>query len=372
MEGITVTGRKSGDPQPNMPNRVIRHASTMRAPREHRVGQGQGRVRITPAVADALLNRDPAGARLVREWASAVDNAPFGQVFEIGQLGYSQAVSRKIALVIARELCKALVRRGAPSSMRVELGIPHESLILDGFRTRTLLPHHDSIHSCFLTPSRVDVPSWSPAWRKFTSRGITATTSHKLYFGIFILEAGDGASVTTFFDYLAIIRRAYERRFRGCAPAPIADLAGWLGANVRSAWTSHLTTGVEYLTIASSLGCNDEALCRRPLLYAESLAFPNLRGRAAFERVLVDTLGMDYRAFCKRFERRSPNRQFDFVVGHNLTILHGGWRGGSLRVLEPVCFVVDSPSGARYERWLARSWRRPPKVPPQRRAAELM
>jgi hypothetical protein len=74
---------------------------------------------------------------------------------------------------------------------------------------------------------------------------------------------------------------------------------------------------------------------------------------------------MPWPEFRRRYEIMVPSERYDLVIGHNLTMLHGGLAGGPDRLLEPLCLVVDEPSGADYERWLAASWRRmlPARLP---------
>jgi hypothetical protein len=44
------------------------------------------------------------------------------------------------------------------------------------------------------------------------------------------------------------------------------------------------------------------------------------------------------------------------LLGHNLTMVHGGLMGGPGRLIEPICFVIDQPWGDQYETWLAQAW----------------
>ena len=47
----------------------------------------------------------------------------------------------------------------------------------------------------------------------------------------------------------------------------------------------------------------------------------------------------------------------DLVLWNNLACLHAGFDGSRTRVLEPIGFVVDEPSGESYEAWLRSAWR---------------
>ena len=77
-----------------------------------------------------------------------------------------------------------------------------------------------------------------------------------------------------------------------------------------------------------------------------------------FCHLLMQSVGLSWPAFRQRYEILVPSERYDLIVGHNLMMLHGGWAGGPGRLIEPLCMVVDEPSGTDYERWLAASWRR--------------
>jgi hypothetical protein len=79
--------------------------------------------------------------------------------------------------------------------------------------------------------------------------------------------------------------------------------------------------------------------------------------RVFCHQVLMAT-GLTWDAFRERWEVMVPGEHCDLLFGHNLTMLHGGLAGGARRVLDPLCLVVDRPTGPAYEQWLATSWRR--------------
>jgi len=47
-----------------------------------------------------------------------------------------------------------------------------------------------------------------------------------------------------------------------------------------------------------------------------------------FCHLLVQSVGMSWPAFRQRYEILVPSETYDLIVGHNLTMLHGGWAGG--------------------------------------------
>src|SRR5205814_126955 len=129
--------------------------------------------------------------------AARIDLSPYGIAFRIGALRLGEDDSRCVALAIADIVCLALVRRGAPDTLRVERDEPQISNAWGADAARTLLPHHDSAHLSYLTPSTYDVPEWNPSMRSFGRAGFTQTLSHKLYQGFFVTDPGQCLSLTT-------------------------------------------------------------------------------------------------------------------------------------------------------------------------------
>lgn len=305
------------------------------------------------------------------ELAARLDREANGIVFRIGDITDSPTEAKDWALRVMQLMLAALHRRGAPQAMRIEVDEPQTTRVIPGHPHRTLLPHHDSAHSSYLTPSRNDDPTWSPRMRTFANNGITTSETHKMYHGILVHDAGEAASITTFYDKVALLRLAHTRVSRDTRPL-VEDVARWAGTHIRRQWP--VRGDFKYLTLAAAFGSDIEAARQVPIHWAEAdfseaelSRFPELRvfSNADYESPalglldtwMTETFEMSWAEIRRRYERRLISRRYDFILGHNLTNLHGGWRGGSHRILQPICLVVDVPSGPEYESWLARCWR---------------
>lgn len=333
---------------------------------------------MSPGLISALLLEQSSSP--VIQWADnaalLLDTLPSGVVFAIGKLRLSEEASRELTHAIAAVICQALQRRGAPSSMEVEIDRPQGSTVRPDKQVRTLLPHHDGGHCSYLTPSLLDDPEWDARLRVFSNETgkYTTTSAHKLYQGIFIVDPGEGLSVTTYYNLLLMLRQAYSHTI-GHPPTSIAQLASWLGNNIRHSLVLQAQHQSRYLAIGAALGSPHLAYHGIAVHYAEAdftvqeiERFPELKHfnnkdtLAPTERflseLLLETLGMSWQEFRTQFEICVPSERFDAVFGHNLTLLHGGLMGGPGRLLEPICMVIEHASGADYENWLAQAWRR--------------
>ncbi|GAA0966509.1 hypothetical protein GCM10009555_008560 [Acrocarpospora macrocephala] len=298
-------------------------------------------------------------------------------VFKIGMLRLDGDASRRLAHRVAAELRTELIRAGAPDDLGLEIDAAQATPVPEPFSCRSLLPHHDGQHASYLTPSVLDEPDWDPAWRTFSSSGYTTTHAHKMYQGIFIADPGEALSVTTYYDWLRILEDVKSARFIGNPDVP--STARWLGDNLRRALDAGLTHSFSYPTVGGMLGLTETALLAVPLLHCERTVAAEMKERFPLLHTLSGTcpcrgcagevtrvfcnvtslaMGLTWPEFRARYEVQVPGERFDLLVGHNLTTLHGGLAGGRGRVIEPLCLVVDKPSGSRYEAWLSRSWRR--------------
>lgn len=304
-------------------------------------------------------------------------------IFRIGRLRLGVPESRRLALGLADQVRTMLIDRGAPPQMRLEVDKPQQTYVPEGFMTRTLLPHHDGQHCSYLTPSLLDVPDWDPALREFGDSGYTTTPAHKMYQGIFLADPGEGLSVTTYYDWLGVIDQVVRDRGLSLDAArandSVAATAAWFGANLRKMHERQPEHGCPYPSLGAMLGLREpmwhglsfhhsendlssEERRRYPAALPLSRRCPCGRcdGSAArlFCHQLLAATGMNWLAFRDRWEIQAPGEQCDLLIGHNLTMVHGGLAGGPGRLLEPLCLVVDAPVGPAYERWLAAAWRR--------------
>lgn len=343
-----------------------------------RFASAEASIDIPSEVQSALLERRNTPALL--DWAESsvgrLNTLPCGVVFRIGKLRLPEDRSRALAHAIIYAICAALRRLDAPEGIEVEIDRPQPTRVMPGQQSRTLLPHHDGGHCSYLTPSQFDDPTWQPALRRFSSENFTTTQAHKLYQGIFIADPGEGLSITTYFNWVEVVRRAYTR-VTGQGDAAVARVAAWLGANIRASLQLQPQHKSKYLSLTAALGAR--ALVQHGLAvhYAEAdftpeelERFPELcrfREQAAqvglspteflLSQGLIETLGLSWVDFRATYQLCVPSERFDLLLGHNLTLVHGGLMGGPGRLIEPICLVMNQPNGEDYERWLAQAWR---------------
>lgn len=313
------------------------------------------------------------------EWADnaaeRLNTLSSGIVFRIGKLRLTIEASRSLAHAIAAVICKSLQRSGAPVNMTVEIDRLQKTPVVTNYQVRTLLPHHDGGHCSYLSPSLKDDTSWTASLRRFSSEGYTTTQAHKLYQGIFITDPGEGLSITTYYDMLRMMSRAYSYA-TGTSDQPVERVATWLGNSIKASLALQSQHKSRYLTLGAALGGQKLVYHGIAVLYAEARftdeqieRFPELEeynrdGQSQvppverfMSQITLDTMGLTWDEFREEYEICLPSERFDFVLGHNLTLLHGGLMGGKRRLLEPICMVVDSPVGEEYENWLAQAWR---------------
>lgn len=336
-------------------------------------------VRIDVALAGALAPPGNPPTEPGRQWvAEAVDRLiQHGAVlFKIGALRLGERDSSAVAERVLRIVCDELVDRGAPADLAVEIDEPDATEVEPGMATRDRVPHHDSQRTSYLTPSRLDVPSFDPAWRRYSADGYSSNT-HKLYAGIVIHDPGDGLSITTFFNLLALLIDAYRHQVdRDPLPQPLAE---WTAGNIRRAIARHAHHGSPYLTLAAMLGTppspaleavsyrsfeanvDDQTLRRLPELHELCRRCPCGRCRGQTERLYCHTLdhatGLSWPETRTRHERWLSSERYDLLLWNNLTWIHGAVRGSANRTLRPV-FLAARSDGTAYETWLANEWRR--------------
>ncbi|WP_137791886.1 hypothetical protein [Bacillus sp. E(2018)] len=305
-------------------------------------------------------------------------NQNCGVVIQIGKLRLSQDKSEEIADKISYALCEVLKTHGAPSEMKVEIDRPQETHVPVGFKFRNLLPHHDGGHCTYLTPSTHDVPDWNPKRRTYSNETFFTTHSHKLYQGLFVIEPGEGLSVTTYFNLIKMVKNAYLRKFN-LEDAKVEDVAKWLGNNIDRSIKNQDIHLSKYLSLGAALGCEevlDHAISvhwSEETFTQEQLdEYPELQsllhncpcgtcsapaGRF-YCRQLYLTLGLTLQEFRRDYEVCLPSERFDLVLGNNISILHGGFMGGKSRYFKPICMVMDDVTNSgEYEDWLSGLWR---------------
>jgi hypothetical protein len=349
--------------------------------RRLRFASEEAYIDITQSLASSFLEgyRSSEVIEWAVEVARRVNRLPSGVVFRIGKLRLPLESSRRLAHTIAYSLCESLQRLGTPTDMTVEIDRSQNTSVTTGYQVRTLLPHHDGGHCSYLTPSRKDDPSWTATLRRFSKEeGYTTTQAHKLYQGIFVTDPGEGLSVTPYFDLIPILCRAYTHT-TGLPAHSIKQLASWLGKNIRASLALQDQHRSRYLTLGATLGAQKLLYLGVAIHYAEAdfkaeevERFPELNefrkigqkqsarppAESFLNQVLIDTIGLTWEDFREEYEICLPSERYDFVLGHNLVLLHGGLMGGKSRLLEPICMVVNDPVGEEYESWLAQAWQR--------------
>ena len=305
--------------------------------------------------------------------ARFIEDQSVGIVFKISDLQLPLAESRQLAIRTAKAINAALIRLGAPSDMHMEVDQVQETYVVDNRATRTLLPHHDGGHATYLTPCVADDPSWATELRTFSETGFTSH-AHKLYQGFFIQEAGEYESLTSYYDLLAILRDAYLHQHR-TTEVTIPKLQSWLGGNLRRLFELRKSYPFNYVNLGALFGSTklehlviDIHYREAPVRPEQKRFFPNLfpsdAGRFYSEtaylmdQVCLTTLGFGWEQFRERYEVVVQNATFDFIIGHNLNLLHGGIDAGGGRLIEPICLVMEHPLSSAYDSWLSKVWRK--------------
>lgn len=320
-----------------------------------------------------------AGAALQHYVAAVAESLElYGVILlKIGALRLDRERSYALARLILAQLREEVVHRGAPRGLRVECDEPDPTLVAPDQTTRNRLPHTDGQSSTYLTPSRLDVPSFDPRLRMFSPTGGHTSRYHKPYAGIFIQEPGDALSVTTFYDLFQLLYDAYVHQ-RGDGRPSVAELATWMAANIAAADERRRAYGFHYITLAGMLGGAVDPACEvveygaaeqpiPPQLLARFPALDRLRvscpcGHCAGETERVfcamvrGVLGSNWSGVRERVETWVSSERFDLILWNNLALLHGAVMGSGSRTLSAVYLSMNEPTGEEYETWLSRLW----------------
>ncbi|MCA0149694.1 hypothetical protein LCD52_12915 [Rossellomorea vietnamensis] len=333
-----------------------------------------------PLAAELFSNKE---SEKVHDWIKTVTlkiiQGKSGVVFSIGKLRYSLVKSRNLAHRIAELIHEEMLNLGLPKSLELEIDKSQDTILQKGYSIRTLLLHHDGGHCSYLSPSKNDIKDWDLKYRTFSDEGFTTTHKHKLYQGIFVVEPGDGLSVTTYYDWVEIVKDSYQYQ-TGDLSGDINKISRWLGENIKNSYNNIPYHRAQYLSIPAALGCQELAYQGASIERAEKNfteddfnTFPQLleiakdckcnNCKSDMLRFLCNafhkTLGLNWTEFREKYEISVPTERYDFVIGDNISMLHGGLLGGGKRVIEPICFVTDNHLiDQDYEDWLASIWRK--------------
>ncbi len=298
-------------------------------------------------------------------------------LLKIGAMRLDRSRSYAVARLIVDRLRDEVVERGGPTALIAEFDEPDGTLLAPGETTRTRLPHTDGQSVTFLTPSRLDVPSFDPALRTFSGSGGHTSRRHKPYAGIFIQEPGEGLSITTFYRLFELVAQAYRHQ-TGESPTTVDQLASWLGANIRAADERRRRHGFHYIALSGLLGGDPDpawelveyGLAEQPLPTTLLERFPTLErvrrtcacGRCAGETertfcaMVHAALGQGWADVRQDAEIWVSSERFDLIVWNNLAVLHGAVKGGGSRSLAAMYLSTPESAGDGYEAWLSRLW----------------
>ncbi|MGZ2464516.1 hypothetical protein [Sinorhizobium medicae] len=316
----------------------------------------------------------------VREAAGVLDRDCVVR-FRIGGRWSRSDEALSVAKAVAEGLSRELKQRGAPTKMYVEVDKAQTTYVPEGFKSRTLLPHHDAAHVSYLTPSKADLPSFQDAHRSFSGRGYTSGKAHKMYQGIFISDAGEVDSITAYYPLVPLIAKAYAKSHGLSRPPSLKDCAKFLGKNIELAITARENRSANYLTLPAALGSHLEVFnslaphAGEADFSAENYErFPRLRtmvehcacgkcvgaqGRL-FCQSIQDTVGIGWYPFNSAHGVAVRSDTFDLIMANNLSLIHAGLGGGAGRILVPICLVIEDTDDPQYESWLANAWRQQP------------
>jgi hypothetical protein len=330
-----------------------------------------------PIPAELLLKfrlgmRDRQCSLWAEDAAARVDGLPHGIVVALDGDSSDHETATIAARGVAEAIIAALGRRWSLDRLMPEYGPLQTTSVGHDRRTRTLLPHHDGGNSSYLTPSRLDVPEWPVEDRRTFPTRVTTTRAHKLYQGFLVQTVGGGESVTPYYDLVTLLMLAFRHQ-TGAACSSVVSLQKWCAGNLSYAMGMIRARGDGYIQLGALLGARNP---RHVLVNlhnlndgfseAELSEFPEIapHGSAVsnpaaklFDEIILETTGLCWPEACMTAERRLETGKFDLVFGHNILLMHGGINGGADRLLDPICAVIEQPSGQAYEHWLAEAWR---------------
>jgi len=262
-----------------------------------------------------------------------------------------------------------------PSQAYVHVDSPQNTEVEKGHSVRNLLPHFDSAHCSYLTPSLIDYPTWNTNLRLFRGHGYTATSKTRLLQALVVINRGASNASTGLYPWLDIVEHAARRKLAH-NPNP-RSTARFLGDNIAIAH-QHGDQVSNYISIPSFLGATErEFRIRTPHCAETKLDFPYVATESDEDEVcngfdcgvcrtdsgaffchgLQAALGMNLHTFRTRYERQVLSESGDLLIFNNLALLHAGWYGANDRVIQPISVVVDNAKGPDYETWLFNLWR---------------
>jgi hypothetical protein len=297
-------------------------------------------------------------------------------IFRLSAARLSRSEAVEAAQCIA-EMFRSSVSQdfGFGPAIEVETERPLVAKIHPGWTTREMLPHHDAHHCSFLTPSLLDDSGFHADLRFFGNPASVPTNSTILYSGFVVSAVGAAEGITTFYDWIGMLRRAYAtaRGRSGDIPA----VAKWLGGNIRMAHARAAELGTPYLSLGSALGAAGRVFALSVVEAEQDFREQDYRlvgeladlvagcpcgscgtkGKRMACRSLEVTTGLTAPEVLSLFGAEVTARANDYLFWCNPRLLHGALRGGSGRTLIPVTVTISDYRAWPYERWLHGLWR---------------
>lgn len=278
------------------------------------------------------------------------------------ELGLSVTASKRLCVAVVDAVLEEWRARWSIPGLSLEVDRPQMTVVPANAKSRVLLPHHDGHHCSYLTPSTLHCTQFDPVWRRFGS-DFKTTDMHKMFQGFHVTNPGEALSVTTYYNFVAMLADAFGR-IKGRPSSDVVELARFCGANLRRAMRTS-RHGAQYLSIAAILGSTNIDLISHSGHYAHEVLASNERsdgscrlisGADWFELLTREVFGLTTDRFRKIYETQVTTERGDMLIANNITLLHGGMNGGRSRVIEPICGVIREPRGRNYEEWLAHVW----------------
>ncbi|WP_271592325.1 hypothetical protein [Bradyrhizobium sp. CCBAU 65884] len=341
----------------------MRNATAMR------LAEG-ARIPISSALVEKLVGgrADDECVTWTEYVTSVIDRAPHGVIIPLGQVCADRPAATHAARAVADHLVSSWRKRWFLDNLTTEIGEDQITEVALGRRTRSLLPHHDGGNSSYLTPSRFDVASWTAELRRTFSPQASTTRTHKLYQGFLVLQVGEGESVTPYYDLVTILMLAYRHQI-GVTSTSVLELQDKCAKDLRHCIALLQSQGGGYLQLSAPLGARNPKHILvnlhnidTPFSDAEVAAFPEIQNsalcpaQALFEEMILETTGFPWKVVRGLTEQCLQAKELDFVIGHNIMLMHGALNGGPSRLLRPVCAVLEDASGPAYEHWLSVNW----------------
>lgn len=314
--------------------------------------------------AQSISHRLPTPAEYAEMSVAELDSDGFAHL-PLGELGLDVTESLAHAIGIMGVLRDIIAEAFDLPELRVEPCAEQLAVVAEGSYARTLLPHHDSGHTSYLTPTRAVLAAWDPSLRRLPGVAqFSSSGTHKLYHGLLVIDPGSDDAATGYLDLPLLLRRAHRHQHPGREADP-ATIMAWLGEGI----TLACRRGLPYVPFGLLLGLRTGPLATCLLHQAEVvpeavefavIGHPDscactLPGEKVLCSITRMTTGMTFQEVRDKFEHQVIATAGDLIVGHNLRMLHSGLRGRPGRRIRPLYLSLETPDNEAYEGWLQRT-----------------